>query len=346
MDKFEVLAHKLSYHETIISNILDTSCNNKSVKLAAVERKIVALEELVLELPIDAVSGVFEEWRDKISNLYSRFFLLADEKMKPKKVVPSEKSATSEEIETGNEASATRSAVSSSGTGRNTRMNKKKSQSDISGEHDKDDRATQTSRRSGPVKPTYRSMNFRRSAGILPDAEPVVEKDTEEQKEELRALFDDIFSKLEPVAEITVDSDLEGLRLLAMLVNRSIRQLSRFEDDTELMSNVLSYALPKAPQTVIERFNSFNEAEEKEENVDPKRPPLKGLRLLKKCLIIELTSFYEALKAALVSEIVADSGDVVEGPHTCYFCKSDGHFKSGCPQVRRVPFFCIFHFFN
>lgn len=341
IDKYEALVHKLAYHESIINNILDIPCNNKSVKMAAVERKIIALEELVLELPIDDVGGVFEKWRDTVSNLYCRLFLLANEKKKLKKVTLSEKiaskSSTSKEIET--EASATSGAVTFSGNGQNTRKNKKRSQSATSG----DDRATQTPRRSGrPVKSTYRNMNFRRSSAISA-AEPVVEKDIEEQREELRVLFDGIFSKLEQVAEITVDSDLESLRLFALLVNQSIRQLIPFEDDAELQSKVLSYALPKAPQTVIDRFNNYKEAEEKEEeDADPKRPPLKGLRLLKKCLIVELTSFYEALKEALVTEDGGDSGDVVDGPLTCYFCKSNGHYKAGCPQVRRASF-CYFY---
>lgn len=349
IDKYEALVHKLSYHQNIISNILETPCSNKSVKLAAIERKIVALEELVLELPYGDGSGLFEEWRDTVSDLYRTFFLLACEKVSPKKavssgkiaskVVSTEKSATSEEIENGIETSATGVDVTSSGAGKITRMSKKKSQSSTSGEQG-DDRVTHTSRRSRPAKQTYPSKNFRRSVGISSADKPAVEKSVEEQKEELRASFVGIFSQLEPVAEITVDSDLEGLRLLAMLVNRSIRQLSPFEDDTELLSNVLSYALPKAPKSVIERFNSMNEAEEMDD-ADPKRPPLKGLRLLKKCLIAELTSFYEAVKAALVTEDGGDSGDVVDG-QTCYFCKSNGHYKSRCPLVRGVLSLALF----
>lgn len=356
-DKSEALVHKLAYHETMINNILDIPCDKKSVKLAAVERKIVALEELVLELPTDDESGgvLFDDWRDTISELYRRYFLLAEEKMKmkkPKKAVASEKvaskdastekSSTSDEIETGKEASASSGSVASSGSGSKSR---KKSQSPVNS----GDSTTQTSPRRSrdrPAKQTSRGKNFRRSAAS--DSEPVTEMDLEQQKELLRAFFDETFSKLTPVAEITVDSDLEGFRLYAQLINRCIRQFARFEDDTELMSKILSYALPKAPQAVVERFTSLNEAEEKEEgkekeetaekdkaaeNADPKRPPLKGLRLLKKCLVTELTSFYDALKEALVSQ--DDSGDVVEeGPHTCHLCKSNDHYKAGCPQVR------------
>lgn len=352
--KYEDLVHKLTYHQSIINSLLDIPCANKFVKLAAIKRKIVALEELVLDLPYEDGSGPFEEWRDTVTDLYRRFFAFASEKMKkPKKAAPSskkvaskdvssEKSSTSEEIETGNEAS--NGSVTSSGSGSNSSVVKKKSQSTSDVQGNLDDRATQTPRRFGGLV-KHRSMNFRRSAGLLPPAEP--EKSIEEQKEQLRAFLEETFAKLEPVEEITVESDLEGFRVYAFIVNRSIRQLSRFEEDAEFMSKVLSYVLPKAPPTVVERFNSLNESEEKEdeekeneEGAESKRPPLKGLRLLKKCLVAELTTFYEALKAALVTE---DSGDSdVDASRTCYLCKSDRHYKSGCPQVRMVRFIFVF----
>lgn len=314
------LLQKLSYHKTVISSLFDAPCAIKTVKLAALERKIVALEELVLELPIDDGSGRFEEWRNTVLALYHRLFLIPLREKKAKKVKSSkelaiskessftQKSSTSEEIETGTETSASAGEQASV-----------------------DDRATQQNSLSSGGRP------------VKPVLEFAVKKQADEtKKEKLRASIEAAFSKLDPVEAITVDSDLEGFRLYSLLVNRSIRQLSRFEDDAQLLSSVLGYALPKAPLTVIERFNSYNEAEEKEEggeSANPKRPPLKNLRLLKKCIVKELSSFYEDLKAALVSEDGSDSGVAVDGSQTCYICKSDEHCKAECPLVRvRVRF--------
>lgn len=360
VDKHETLLHKLSYHQDSLKGIFDLPCNNMHVKLAAIERKIVAIEELVLELPYGDETTSFEEWRLTVSELYRRFFqLVSEKKKKPEKAVSSGKAtkdgsthkdaSSNEEVETGNVSPATAGTVTSSD---NPKSNKKRSQSTASGtEQGNGGRASQGLHRPGPVKQTYRNLSFRRTSGTLPiSAEPAVEKSVEEQKEELKTQYDGFFSKLEPVAELSVDSDLEGMRILSLLVNRCIRQMTPFEDDSQLLSDLLNFALAKAPKTVIERYNSLNEEAEKEvekddaENEDEsKRPPLKGLRLLKKCLVAELTDFYETAKAALVTEDGGDcaGGEATEGQN-CYYCKSTGHYKFRCPQMRnQICFRCF-----
>lgn len=318
VDKSAELLHKLSYHKQMASNLLDVPCPNRSVKVAALQAQIGALEKLVLELPSDDESGLFEEWRDSILDLYRRLFAFASgRKMKPvakvakPKGVSTQESATSEEVET---------ACKETSTG--------------DGKQSNDERPP---RRGRPAK-------AQRGGSSSDDAEPV------EKKEKIRAIIEGLFKKLEPVADIEkvikADSTLEPFRRFALRVNRAIRMVSRFEEDAEFLSTVLGYVFPKAPPAVLKRFNSLNGAEaDKEENGgDQKgRPPVKGLRLLKQCLIAELTAFYEAMRQSAASpNDVTDEGSDEGALAACFFCKSTEHGKYACPEVSLLRFLFLF----
>ena len=323
----ETLVRTLNYHRVVIEKLLThpAAANVRSNAVSILERKIVNLEQLILNLPDDGEtqhSELFVSWRDTMIELWSRFFTVLDGNSGDVVTTSNNGIVSSSPANTvaakvsprGTQISVTNVEASSSVSNTNNRRAnygkkrnggpKKPVQQPNPEDPDHTDQSqqqqqqvNQQSKRGGHIsRPYYRYRDFKPSGrnesnqpAALDDANQQV--DELEIKENLRLQIEASFLALSQVEQL---SDLEEMQTLITLVDNSAKELESFKSDFEFQNEMLGFALPKLPVVLMELFNALSDGE-------------KSLSLLTQFLGNQLAAYSNDLKETLkvTSEAVA-----------------------------------------